>query len=290
MTMSLAPFQVRCPSCHAEYPVDPDRVPAQGVHAVCSGCLRTFPVQLPDSAEGLDDEGSAYTAPQGVDASSQWAAPAPSPTEVEGPPPPDDMWADSLPTVDPVAPPGRDELQEVEPSPVEGSAPPEAPPMEPPPATDAPPMERPAPEAPPVEPEVERTPPTRPGSRAKPDPALHDLSNLTEEALSEQEERAEATGGVDRAALSRGAARFGKRDPHDRARRLARVLVSDIIAYYPEKHAEAVLRGSVREEFEAEVQKSWKEYVDQVGSEIADSTPYFREALNEVLARGREIY
>ena len=83
---------------------------------------------------------------------------------------------------------------------------------------------------------------------------------------------------------------FGKRDPHDKARRLARVLVSDMIVYHREKHTQALEAGTLLEDFKDEVQKSWEEYVDQIGSELAESTPYFREALNEILAKGQEVF
>ena len=41
---------------------------------------------------------------------------------------------------------------------------------------------------------------------------------------------------------------------------------------------------------EPEIQKSWDEYVEQVGDEIANGTPFFTEALNEILARGQDIF
>ena len=39
-----------------------------------------------------------------------------------------------------------------------------------------------------------------------------------------------------------------------------------------------------------EIRKSWDEYVAQVGEQLARSTPYFREALNEILARGQQVF
>ncbi len=87
-----------------------------------------------------------------------------------------------------------------------------------------------------------------------------------------------------------GPIQFGKRDPHEKAKRLARVLVSDMIVYHREKHTRALEEGTLAVEFEEEVEKSWEEYVDQVGSELAESTPYFREALNEILAKGEEVF
>ncbi len=132
-------------------------------------------------------------------------------------------------------------------------------------------------------------PATREPEPSLPAPAteegFQDLSSLTSEALAETEDERAPQG-----AVASGLSRFGRRDPHDRARRLARVLVSDIIAYYPDKHAEALREGRVRETFEEEVEKSRKEYIEQVGREMAESTDYFRVALNEVLARGTGVY
>lgn len=145
----------------------------------------------------------------------------------------------------------------------------------------------PAPKAPP--PLTASTPPppssAEPSSPAPADEGFQDLSSLTAEALAEADQEQASQG-----AVASGLSRFGRRDPHDRAKRLARVLVSDIIAYYPDKHAAALREGRVRETFEEEVEKSRREYIEQVGREMADSTDYFRVALNEVLARGENIY
>ena len=83
---------------------------------------------------------------------------------------------------------------------------------------------------------------------------------------------------------------FGKRDPEEKAQRLARVLVSDMIMYNPERHARALENGSLREDFEDEIKKSWEEYSDQVGDEIAESTTFFTDALNEILAKGDDVF
>jgi hypothetical protein len=83
---------------------------------------------------------------------------------------------------------------------------------------------------------------------------------------------------------------FGKRDPDDKARRLARVLVSDMIMYNPERHEQALSGGTLKEDFEEEITKSWKEYVEQVGGEMAAGTTYWTDALNEVLAKGQPIF
>jgi len=83
---------------------------------------------------------------------------------------------------------------------------------------------------------------------------------------------------------------FLSQDPHAKARRLARALVSDIVVYYPEKRRDGLRDGSLKLLFEEEIQKSWEEYAEQVGMEVAQSTPYFHEALNEILADGQPIF
>ncbi len=83
---------------------------------------------------------------------------------------------------------------------------------------------------------------------------------------------------------------FGSRDPNTRAQRIARALVSDIVAYHPERRDEALKGGSLRSEFRDEIMKSWEEYVAQVGPELAKSTPYFRQALNDILAAGQSVF
>ena len=83
---------------------------------------------------------------------------------------------------------------------------------------------------------------------------------------------------------------FLSQDPSAKARRLARALVSDIVVYHPAKRQEGIRDGNLKELFEEEIKKSWEEYTEQVGREVAESTGYFREALNEILAGGRQLF
>jgi predicted Zn finger-like uncharacterized protein len=83
---------------------------------------------------------------------------------------------------------------------------------------------------------------------------------------------------------------FGVADPHRQARRLARALVSDIVVYHPERRERSVAAGTLRQEFREEIRKSWDEYVSRVGEPLARQTPYFREALNEILAGGTAVF
>ena len=79
-------------------------------------------------------------------------------------------------------------------------------------------------------------------------------------------------------------------DPALKARRLARALISDMVVYHPGKRQEGLRDGNLKELFDEEIRKSWEEYVAQVGLDLARSTPYFREALNDILAMGQRIF
>lgn len=83
---------------------------------------------------------------------------------------------------------------------------------------------------------------------------------------------------------------FRNQDPNARAQRIARALVSDIVAYNKSKLKESLDAGTLRNEFREEIRKSWEEYVEQVGLEMAKNTPYFRDSLNEILAKGQKVF
>jgi len=79
-------------------------------------------------------------------------------------------------------------------------------------------------------------------------------------------------------------------DPAAKGRRLARALISDLITYFPDRRAEGLRDGTLRDLFAEEIKKSYEEYLEQVGREFAESTPHFRDALNEILAGGQQIF
>jgi len=92
------------------------------------------------------------------------------------------------------------------------------------------------------------------------------------------------------AAAPRAPSPFGSSDPGAKARRLARALISDIVTYFPERRDKALADGTLRREFTEEIKKSWEEYVAQVGQDMAKKTPHFREALNDILAKGQAVF
>ncbi len=87
-----------------------------------------------------------------------------------------------------------------------------------------------------------------------------------------------------------GAPVFGPQDPQTRARRLARALVSDIKVYNQKRWADSRAAGTLRKDFRDEIMKSWDEYVEQVGEGMAKGTPFFRDALNDILGGGERVF
>jgi hypothetical protein len=83
---------------------------------------------------------------------------------------------------------------------------------------------------------------------------------------------------------------FMVQDPKQKARRLARALISDMLVYNPEKRVQGMRDGTIPQLFKDEIEKSWLEYVEQVGQELAQSTPFWNEALNELLAGGQKVF
>ena len=82
----------------------------------------------------------------------------------------------------------------------------------------------------------------------------------------------------------------GGRSKEDRAKRLARVLVSDILCYNQDRRDQALEDGTLMTVLGEEIKKSWELYKEKVGPDLANSTNYFKEALNEILADGQEVF
>jgi len=275
---------VSCPSCSASFPVDSNKIPVGGVSARCSSCGDVFRIERPEE-QAPPPEPVFEAAPE----------PEPEPVfEPEPEPEPDPEPFFEAPTFD--APVSESESAESDFS--FGSEPPAADDSSwvlerdediDPGSLTIDPMET-------VESSVEDAKAEQPFFEESSDPDLADPMALPAdptdsvfttpepEATPEREPEPEPE-----APVVTGFS-FGKRDPKDKARRLARVLVSDMISYNPDRHERALENGSIKEDFEEEIQKSWKEYVEQVGEEMANENPFWVEALNDVLAKGEQIF
>jgi len=62
------------------------------------------------------------------------------------------------------------------------------------------------------------------------------------------------------------------------------------VVYHPEKRREGLKNGTLKELFDDEIKKSWEEYTDQIGTDVAEATTYFNDALNEILGDGNKIF
>ena len=80
------------------------------------------------------------------------------------------------------------------------------------------------------------------------------------------------------------------KNKRDRAKRLARVFVSDILVYNQEKRDRGLADGDLMTVLGPEIKKAWEAYKEKIGSEVTESSEYFRTALNEILADGQQVF
>jgi predicted Zn finger-like uncharacterized protein len=247
-------MNVSCPQCSTVYRVDPAKVPAEGVRARCSACGGVIPVGMA-AERAITGRTPAYAS---VTPTSH-----PSPAH---------------------AAPHVASVRQSQPTPTRPAT---LPPLRPTPRTPWPSVPNATPPAPSPAPLAARpfvptpTPVSVPAVTPPPPAPAHVPSTFTPAA---------AAASVPAPGERRPINPFLARDPSLRAKRLARALVSDMVAYYPAKHSEGLQRGTLKELFREEIKKSYDEYVMQVGSDFARTTTHFQEALNEVLGAGKRIF
>jgi predicted Zn finger-like uncharacterized protein len=290
-------MNVQCPVCRAVYRIDPGRIPPGGVRAGCARCdaafligaargaITTAAAAAPGAAvvAGSGDRGLAAgmaeaSAGPGSPSAARGSPGPPRPGAV--PPAADRRAAEAPPVASGSLERSERDAPERAGANVEGAGVRSAPQAPSAPGPTAPP---PPPPAPPV--------------------AASAASGVA--AAGSREGRfplpgagaayAAGGGGSPQAGVARPTSPsrpspFGVQDPNARARRIARALVSDIVAYNRARRDRSLAEGTIRGDFREEIMKSWNEYVEQVGEELARSTPYFRESLNEILAQGREVF
>ena len=241
-------FTVSCPSCDTSFPVDPAKIPLEGVRAQCSNCPEIFDVDRP--IEASDPLAAALVDPPPLEESVEGAeSTAVAGEPVAGEP----TYGDTSETQDFAAIDMAIESTDTAGSAAEtaGSA---AEVVE----ADAPP--------------VSAVPP------------------VTAEPTQAEEPPAAVSGETPESPGAPGAIRFGRRSAEDKAKSLARSLVSDLIAYNPEKHKEALAAGTLQEVFSEEIDKSLKEYQEQVEPEVMAQGTFFNDALNSILAEEQSVF
>ena len=281
-------MNIRCPNCQTVFRVDPSRIPASGVRARCARCAATFHVTRDGTASAPQAPGAATPRPP------ESAPSEPSPRGQAQTPPSTPTPSYPRPSTGQASPPAAPATGRTSPAPPADQAAPrpatESAPR-PPAAQPHPPV---APSRPPVGPSrastSAATPSQRPPAGA---PPAAGATHSGQAGGSSGRTSSAPAGGAAGASPSTTAPRpglFGSRDPKSRAQRIARALVSDIVAYHPERRDACLAAGTLRTEFRDEIMKSWEEYTEQVGEEMAKSTPYFRNALNDILAKGQPIF
>ena len=247
---------VQCPDCTTRYELDASRVPAGRIRVRCARCRYVFPIdaqaEVASAEDSMPDRGSESrpTAPVAAD---------PGITR--------DPWASSAtrPAVDPVP------VESIEPSATPDNRPTvHAEPLQ---GMEATRIED-APEAAPeigLDLEIER-PTMGHGAQTLAQPENPATATMTEEPLSEVAD-ADSDSAEDK-----------------KARRLARALVSDILVYNREKRDTALASGTLVRALGQEIKKSWELYKERVTPEVATSTNFFKEALNDILAEGQKIF
>jgi len=77
---------------------------------------------------------------------------------------------------------------------------------------------------------------------------------------------------------------------HERARRLAKALASDLVLYNQEKVEQGLRDGTLVQLLGAEIKRSWEYYCQQIPKHIVENSDYFREQLNKIVGKGKEIF
>ncbi|OGB90736.1 MAG: hypothetical protein A3H39_09175 [candidate division NC10 bacterium RIFCSPLOWO2_02_FULL_66_22] len=78
-----------------------------------------------------------------------------------------------------------------------------------------------------------------------------------------------------------------RKDPHERAKRLARLIVGDIVLYNQGKIAEGIKNDTLFQVLEKELEVGRKYYEKNVDPAVAAQTDYFNLALVDILVKDR---
>jgi len=76
-------------------------------------------------------------------------------------------------------------------------------------------------------------------------------------------------------------------DPHERAKRLARLIVSDIIIYNHDKIAEGIKEDTLFDLLKEDIEVGRTYYEKNIDPAVAERTDYFNHALVDILIKGR---
>jgi predicted Zn finger-like uncharacterized protein len=305
-------MNVSCPDCRSIFRVDPAKVPPSGVRARCSVCSGVILIPAPTGqttptggnlrATTPTGQSGAFPNPPSAAQTGAWGSPQSQRTSAAqaAPVPARQVPAPTPPPRPAEAPmPVRPRSEPMERGPVTATVTPPSPasglPEFTPPPPPPPPLPPAVPPFTPRPPASSLNPPTggpspRPSSGPSAPPYVPPATSSRVAPPSRPIATPNASTPIGDSGARRPLNPFLSKDPNQRAKRLARALVSDIITYHPAKHAEGLRDGTLKQLFREEIKKSFEEYIAQVGQQLAESTTYFQEALNEVLGAGKKIF
>ena len=78
-----------------------------------------------------------------------------------------------------------------------------------------------------------------------------------------------------------------RKDPHERAKRLARLVVGDVLLYNREKIDEGIRNDSLFELLAPELEEARRYYEKSVDPAVATQVDYFNLAVVDILVKGR---
>ena len=78
-----------------------------------------------------------------------------------------------------------------------------------------------------------------------------------------------------------------QKDPHERAQRLARLIVGEIVLYHRDKIVEAIKNDCLFEDLERELEEARAYYEKNVDPSVRDQTGYFDQAVVDILVKGQ---
>ncbi|MCD6277755.1 zinc-ribbon domain-containing protein [candidate division WOR-3 bacterium] len=81
-----------------------------------------------------------------------------------------------------------------------------------------------------------------------------------------------------------------KKQKHRHAKRLARSLAKDLLLYHKDKIEQGLRDGNLKQLLGEEIKKSWDFYKKNVDPEVLQTTNYFKDALNDIIGKGRKIF
>jgi predicted Zn finger-like uncharacterized protein len=305
-------MNVSCPECRSVFRLDPAKITSVSMRARCSVCGGLIPVgaavswgdelptvPAPAASVGAGSSPNVKSIPSRTKtpvqtAGTSWPPPVPR-HQPPSPPasPPSKAVPPNQPTpqpsvrhrTPPFSPKFTPTVQREQPS-VPDEKPAAKTPTHAPRATDSAPSSSSAGFGAPMTPSPRATIPETPPPPRSATPSTLTTTGSVSAAFSTPSTPAPPTAAVQRKPINP----FLANDPNQKARRLARALVSDMVAYHPTKRDEGIQAGTLKHLFREEIKKSYEEYIEQVGREFAESTMHFQEALNDVLAGGRKIF